>query len=112
MASIARLLKGNIHEELKERAQRALDESVEAAMVGQQRVDTFQVRLEFHSFYSRLAGKTPEGSRDAAPGGRPLTDNSGQQIEDALFRAEPIGVSNTTSGPCDPPAGLGAAKVQ
>jgi hypothetical protein len=50
VANLARLLKGNIHEELKERAQRALDES--ATKVGQQRMDTFRVRLEFHSFDS------------------------------------------------------------
>ncbi len=52
MASIATMLKGNIHKELKERAQRALDESVEAAKVEQQRLDTLRARLEFHSFDS------------------------------------------------------------
>ncbi len=59
VASLARLLKGNIHEELKERAQRALDESVEAAKVGQQRLDTFRVRLEFHSFDSEAGREDP-----------------------------------------------------
>ncbi len=42
---LARLLKGNIHEELKERTQRALDESVKAAKEGPQRMDTFRVRF-------------------------------------------------------------------
>ncbi len=57
VASIARMLKGDIHEELKERAQRASDESVEAAKAGQQRLDTFRARLEFHSFNSE-AGRS------------------------------------------------------
>jgi hypothetical protein len=46
VASIARMLKGNIHEEFKEKAQRALDESVEAARVGQRKLDAFRARLE------------------------------------------------------------------
>jgi hypothetical protein len=41
VASIARMLKGNIHKELKERAQRALEKSVKVAKEGQQRLDTF-----------------------------------------------------------------------
>jgi protein subunit release factor A len=39
VASIARMLKGNIHEEFK-------DESVEAARVGQRKLDAFRARLE------------------------------------------------------------------
>ncbi len=36
---MARMLKGNIHEDLGERAQRAFNESVEAARAGQQKLD-------------------------------------------------------------------------
>jgi hypothetical protein len=79
VVSIARLLKGNIQEKLKERAQRALDESVEAAKVGQQRLDTFWGRLDFHSFDSEAGsygGRPPAGGMEAALGGCPPTDNA------------------------------------
>ncbi len=75
MVSIATMLKGNIHKELKERAQRALDESVETAKVEQQRLDTLRARLEFHSFDSEAGsyrGRTLVGGGEAATGGCPL----------------------------------------
>jgi hypothetical protein len=101
VVSIARLLKGNVHEEFKERAQRALDESVEAARVGKQRLDAFQARLEFHSFHSEAGsygGRSPARGREAAPGGHPPNDNPGRQAGDTSFRAGPVGVNDTTCG--------------
>ncbi len=52
VANIAKLLKGNIHEEFKERAQRFLNESVKAAKEVQRKLDDFRTKLEFHSFNS------------------------------------------------------------
>ncbi len=52
MANIAKLLKGNIYQEFKERAQRPLDESVKAAKEVRRKLDDFRAKLEFHSFDS------------------------------------------------------------
>jgi hypothetical protein len=76
--SIARLLKGNIYDEFKERAQRALEESVEAVRVGQHKFDAFRARLEFHSFdleAGSYGGRPPVRDRETAPEGRPPAGN-------------------------------------
>jgi hypothetical protein len=61
VASMSRMLKGKILEEFGERVQRAFDESVEAAKVGQQKLTAIRARLDFHSGDSRQA-VTSEGS--------------------------------------------------
>jgi hypothetical protein len=78
VTSIARLLKGNIHEEFKERAQRALDESMEAARVGQQKLDAFQASFrDDRSRWEWLKRRTPASRRERRarawenPKGRP-----------------------------------------
>ncbi len=91
LASMAKMLKGNIHEELGERAQRALDESMEVARVGQQKQDALRARLEFHSFDSKAgsyAGTLP--AREAAPGCHPPANNVGQQGAGSLSRPGPV----------------------
>jgi hypothetical protein len=101
VTSIARLLKGNIREEFKERAQRALEESVEAARVGQHKFDTFRARHEFHSFdfeAGSYGGRPPARDREAAPEGRPPASNQSRQAVGTSFRAGPVRVDETTSG--------------
>ncbi len=96
MATIAKLLRGDVHEEFKERAQRALDESVKAAKEGRRKLDDLRARLKFRSFDSEAGSyKGGHSARDeeAAPGGRPLTGNSAQQVGDTWAGAGP-GVSN------------------
>jgi hypothetical protein len=88
------MLRRNIHEKFKERAQRALNESVEDARAGQQKLDTFLARLEFHSFDSEVGsyrGRPPAKDREAAPEGCPPTSNVGQQAVGTSFRARSMG---------------------
>ncbi len=96
MANIAKLLKGDIHEEFKERAQRALNESAKAAKEGRRKLDDLRARLEFRSVDSE-AGSYRGGhsvrSEEAAPRGRPLTGSSARQAGDTWARAGP-GVNN------------------
>jgi hypothetical protein len=95
VANIAKLLKGDIHEEFKERAQRPLDESAKVAKEGRQKLDELQARLEFHSFDSEAGSYKGHPARDeeAAPGGYPLIDNSACQAGVIWAGAGP-GVSN------------------
>jgi hypothetical protein len=89
VASIARMLKGNIHEELRDRAQGAHEKSVEAARVGQQKVDALRARLNFHSFDSEAGScvrMPPAGGREATPAGRPPAVKADQQGRGPLFR--------------------------
>jgi hypothetical protein len=77
MANLAKMLKGNIHEEFKERAQRALDESAKMAKEGQRRLGDLRARLEFRSFDSEAVsykGQAPR-VREATPEGCPLIEN-------------------------------------
>jgi hypothetical protein len=70
---LAKLLKGNIHEEFKERAQRALDRSAKVAKEGERRLDNLQARLEFRRFDSEAGsykGQAPRAG-EAVPEGRP-----------------------------------------
>jgi hypothetical protein len=90
---MARMLKGNIHEDLGERAQRAFNESVEAARAGQQKLDAIWARLDFHSFDSEVGsyvGRPPARDREAAPVGRQLVSNAGQRGGGSLFRSEQV----------------------
>ncbi len=78
---MAQMLKGTIHEELGERAQRALDESVEAACTDQQKLDAIRARLEFHSIGSEAGsyiGRPPARAREAVPKGPPPPGEGGQ----------------------------------
>ncbi len=89
VASIARMLKGDIHKEFKERARKALDESAEAARTGQRKLDSFRARLEFHSFdleAGSYGGKPPARDGEAAPGCRPPVCSMGQQAAAPPFR--------------------------
>jgi light-regulated signal transduction histidine kinase (bacteriophytochrome) len=76
VASLARMLKGNIQEELGERAQRALDESVKTAQTGQQKLDAIRARLKFRSIGSKAGsyiGWPPARAWETAPVGPPPT---------------------------------------
>jgi hypothetical protein len=80
VASNPRILKGNLHEELGERAQIAFDESVDAAKVWQQKLNAIRARLDFHSVNSEASsyvGRQPARDREVAPAGRPPRQHCG-----------------------------------
>ncbi len=81
--------KGNIHKKLGERAQKALDESVEAARTGQQKESVLRARLEFHSVDSEAGsyiGRPPARAREVAPVGPLPTGDEGQRGGSSFFR--------------------------
>jgi hypothetical protein len=90
VASNPRMLKGNLHEELGERAQIAFDESVDAAKVGQQKLNAIRARLDFHSVDSEASsyvGRQPARDREVAPVGRPPVSTAGPRGEGSIFRS-------------------------
>jgi hypothetical protein len=71
VVSMAQMVKGTVDEGLSKRAQRAFNESMEAAQVGQQRLDGLWTRLEFYSEDSEAGsyvGWATQGGREGARG--------------------------------------------
>jgi hypothetical protein len=74
MVNLAKMLKENVLEEFKERAQRALHESAKVAKEGQRKLDDLRARLEFRSFNSEASSYIGHAPRvgEAAPEGSPF----------------------------------------
>jgi MoaA/NifB/PqqE/SkfB family radical SAM enzyme len=75
VVSLAQTLKENIPNELKERVQRALQDSTKMARVVRRKLGDLRARLEFRSFDSEAGSyRGPMASAmEAAPEGRPLS---------------------------------------
>jgi hypothetical protein len=75
VASMAKMMKGTVDEGLSKRAQRAFDESMEAAKLGWQKLEGLRTRLEFHSVDSEAGsylGGATRGVQEA--GGNPAQE--------------------------------------
>jgi hypothetical protein len=71
VVSMAQMVKGTADEGRSKRAQKALNESMEAARIGQQRPDGLRTRLEFYSGDSEAGsyvGGATRGGREGAKG--------------------------------------------
>jgi hypothetical protein len=107
VTGMAKLLKGKVREEFGERAQRALDESVEAAKKGKQRLNVIRARLDFHSGDSEAGSYVARGAtrrQEVALGDLPPVGGTGPQREAAPARvgqAEGAQGSNSQAGAAD-----------
>jgi hypothetical protein len=71
MTSIAQMVKGTVDKGLSKRAQRAFDEFMEVARIGQQMLEVIQMRLDFYSRESEAGsylGGATRGGREGARG--------------------------------------------
>lgn len=88
VVSMAQMVKGTLDEGLRERAQRALDKSMEAARIGQQKLAGLRIRLKFHSMDSEAGsytGRLPQGTGGVALGQPPTAGGGGHPGGDFFF---------------------------